>query len=72
MDDESVLRRLDRVERLDRAGAPPAVLLEEVRLLLADAEAWARRAGEEGQAALEAVGRARSALAEGREPVHAL
>jgi hypothetical protein len=38
----SVLRRLDRIEHLDRVGAPPAVLLTELRALVAEAEVWVR------------------------------
>jgi hypothetical protein len=38
----AVLARLDRIEGLDRAHAPPAMLLAEVRALLAEAEAWVR------------------------------
>jgi hypothetical protein len=38
----SVLRRLDRIEHLNREGAPPALLLAELRALVADAEAWLR------------------------------
>jgi hypothetical protein len=39
-----VLRRLDRIEQLDREGRPAPVLLAEVRALLAEAEAWVRAA----------------------------
>jgi hypothetical protein len=35
-----VLSRLERIERLDREGAPPRALLDEVRSLLLEAEAW--------------------------------
>jgi hypothetical protein len=43
---DRVLRRLERIEALDRelAGAP--VLLDELRHLLAEAEAWARAEGD--------------------------
>ena len=42
MDDtHRVLARLARIERL-RATAPPATLLGELRLLVPEAEAWAR------------------------------
>lgn len=57
----AVLRRLDRIERLDRAEAPAAVLLEELRALVAEAEAWTGREG----ADTEVVERCRSALAQG-------
>jgi hypothetical protein len=55
------LDRLERIERLERSGAPPARLLEELRALLAEAEAWARTEG--GDAGERAVGRLRNALA---------
>jgi hypothetical protein len=46
MDDtHRVLERLARIERL-RATAPPATLLDELRLLLPEAEAWARAEGD--------------------------
>jgi hypothetical protein len=35
-----VLDRLHRIERLERAGAPPADVVTEVRALLADVERW--------------------------------
>jgi hypothetical protein len=39
----AVLARLDRIEALEREGAPPGVLLEELRGLVQEAEAWAHR-----------------------------
>ncbi len=60
----AVLRRLSRIEALEREGAPPRALLAEVHELLAEAEAWAaaERGGVElAEAALE---RCRDALAE--------
>jgi hypothetical protein len=47
----AVIDRLDRIEALDRGGAPPAALLEELRGLVRDAEAWARLEGDERAAA---------------------
>jgi hypothetical protein len=49
----AVLARLDRLERLDGAGAPPAEILAELRELAFEAEAWAR--GEGDRRALEAA-----------------
>jgi hypothetical protein len=56
----AILDRLDRVERLRRTGAPAARQLEELRLLLAEAEEWSRVEG--GDAGERAVSRLRSAL----------
>ena len=42
-----MLARLDRIEALDREGAPPGVLLEELRGLVQAAEAWVRVEGDE-------------------------
>ena len=50
----AVLARLDRIEALEREGAPPGVLLEELRGLVQEAEAWARlEADDRGIAAVE-------------------
>jgi hypothetical protein len=61
--DESraVLERLERIEALDRGGAAPTELLEELRALLEEAEAWARREG--GDAARKVVAELRTSLA---------
>ena len=42
----AVLARLDRIEELEREGAPPGALLEELRGLVQAAEAWARLEGD--------------------------
>jgi hypothetical protein len=47
----AVIDRLDRVEALERAGATPSELLEELRGLVRDAEAWARVEGDARAAA---------------------
>ena len=39
----AVLSRLERIEALERARADPEVLLGELRELVREAEAWARR-----------------------------
>lgn len=57
---EAILRRLDRIESLDREGADPRELLDELRSLLAEAEAWAGAEGD-GEAA-EAVAALRDCL----------
>lgn len=58
---EAILRRLDRIESLDREGADPRELLDELRALLAEAEAWAAAEGDEN--AGEAVAALRATLA---------
>jgi hypothetical protein len=58
---QAVLERLQRIEALDRSGASPSVLVEELRALLAEAEAWSRREG--GEAGGRAVAELRHALA---------
>jgi hypothetical protein len=57
----AVIDRLDRIDELERAGAPPGTLLEELRGLVRDAEAWARLEGDARAAA--AVERCGEALA---------
>jgi hypothetical protein len=44
----AVLDRLDRIEELERTSADPAVLLAELRELVVEAEAWARRERDPG------------------------
>jgi hypothetical protein len=39
----AVLARLERIDALERADAQPAQLLDELRELVREAEAWARR-----------------------------
>ena len=39
----AVLARLERIEALDRMRADPSVLLDELRELVHEVEAWARR-----------------------------
>jgi hypothetical protein len=47
----AVIDRLERIEALEHEGAPPAALLEELRGLVRDAEAWARLEGDARAAA---------------------
>ena len=42
MEEARVLARLDRIDALDREGAPPGELLAELRGLLREAELWTR------------------------------
>jgi hypothetical protein len=57
----AVLERLERIETLDRTGAPPIEIVAELRALLEEATAWSRVEG--GDAGQRAVGDLRSALA---------
>ena len=57
----SVLERFERIESMRRANAGPVELLEELRALIREAEAWVREEG--GDAGSAAVGRLREALA---------
>ena len=68
---EQVIRRLRRIDVLERERAHPALVLAELRELVREAEAWTRAepAGmERAEAALE---RCREALDRGRAPVEA-
>jgi hypothetical protein len=47
----AVIDRLDRIEALERNGAPPETLLDELRALVRDAEAWTRIEGDARAAA---------------------
>ena len=57
---KAILDRLERIEMLDRAGAAPAELVDELRALLVEAEAWSRAEG--GDAGAHAVEDLRGAL----------
>jgi hypothetical protein len=59
-DDPALLARLERIDALDRRGAPPREVLAELRGLLQDAEAARKTQREEG---MEVVERLRTALA---------
>jgi hypothetical protein len=62
----AVLERLERIEALDRVDAPAGALLDELRALVTEAEAWVRaeRPGTRAEAAAE---RCRLALDPGRK-----
>lgn len=63
----AVLHRLERIEALEREGAPVRSVLAEVRALLAEAEAWAATEREGTDLVEQALRRCRDALgAEGR------
>ena len=61
----AVVRRLRRIEALERGRAPAGSLLVEVRELLAEAEAWVRAEPAGTERAEEALERCRDALAGG-------
>ena len=56
----AVLDRLSRIEELERRGAGPQELLEQLRALVGEAERWARLEGDER--ALDAVTACESAV----------
>jgi hypothetical protein len=60
-----VIERLARIESLDRGGCPAGVMLDEVRALLHEAEAWVRAEPGGTEQAAGALDRCRSALAAG-------
>ena len=64
-----VLERLGRIEALERSGAPAPELLDELRALVVEAEAWARREGDGAEEAMDAVERSRAALDAVHQPV---
>ncbi len=57
-----VLARLGRIEALRRGGAGPAALLDELRGLVAEAEAWLAAERLDDGRAVDAVHRCREAL----------
>jgi hypothetical protein len=57
---EAILQRLERIEELDRRGAAAPELVDELRALVREAEAWSRREG--GDAGARAVEGLRAAL----------
>ncbi len=68
----AVLTRLERIDALKQADAPAEVLLDEVRELLSEAEAWVAT-DRPGETAEEALARSQQAFAEvARDADHAL
>ena len=63
----NVLERLRRIEILEREGASPRHLLEEIRALLLEADAWIRSERGDTRRAAQALERCFDALE--REPV---
>jgi hypothetical protein len=57
-----VLRRLERIEQLERERAPARSLLAEVRALLEEAEAWIRSERDGTDLAEQALVRCRDAV----------
>jgi hypothetical protein len=57
----AVIRRLERIEALEREGARPEQLLAEVRELLREGEAWLLNEGPDSGAAADALDRSRLA-----------
>jgi hypothetical protein len=63
----AVVRRLGRIEALERGRAPAGALLAEVQALLVEAEAWVRAEPGGTEPAEDALARCRDALT-AREP----
>ncbi|MFL5968723.1 MAG: hypothetical protein ACJ74L_03930, partial [Gaiellaceae bacterium] len=61
----AVLTRLGRIESLERSGAGAARLLAEMRLLLAEAEAWVRAERDAPARATAAAAALAAAVADG-------
>jgi hypothetical protein len=59
----AVLRRLERIEALEREAAPVRSVLAEVHALLGEAEAWVRSEREGTDLAEQALQRCRAAVA---------
>lgn len=56
---KAILDRLRRIEALDRAGAPPNEVIEELRALVVEAQAWSRaEGGDDAKRAVEDLRRA--------------
>jgi hypothetical protein len=60
----SVLRRLERIEALERCGSPAELMLAELRELVAEAEAWVRIEPCPTAGAEDAIERLRQAVAD--------
>ena len=60
----SVLRRLERIEALERRGSPAELMLAELRELVAEAEAWVRVEPGPTEGAEDAIERLRQAVAD--------
>jgi hypothetical protein len=58
----AVLRRLERIDALEREGAPARSLLAEVHALVEEADAWVAAEGSDAERAVEALDRCRAAL----------
>jgi hypothetical protein len=58
----AVLARLERIEALEREGAPPRALLSEVRSLLVEAETWIEAEPGGTERAVEALDSCRKAF----------
>ena len=59
-----VLRRLERIEALERRGSPAEAVLAELRALVAEAEAWVRVEPGPTDGAEDAIERLRTAVSE--------
>ena len=63
--ERAILERLERIDGLRQEDAPAGVLLDEVRALLSEAEAWVREEPDAPGRVADAVERSKAALAAG-------
>jgi hypothetical protein len=63
--ERAIWERLERIDGLREEDAPAGVLLDEVRALLSEAEAWVREEPGAPRRAVDALERSKAALAEG-------
>jgi hypothetical protein len=63
--ERAILERLERIDGLRQEDAPPGVVLDEVRALLAQAEDWVREEPGVPGGVVDALERSKSALSAG-------
>jgi predicted metal-dependent hydrolase len=65
--ERAIWERLERIDGLREEEAPAGVLLEEVRALLSEAEAWVREEPAASERVVQALDRSKAALAAGEQ-----
>jgi hypothetical protein len=63
--ERAIWERLERIDGLREEDAPAGILLDEVRALLSEAEAWVREESGAPERAVDALDRSKAALAAG-------